>query len=67
MKCSDKCTSTCEGTIQCTSCSDGYYIANGTCQTCLTTCKTCTDNSTCSTCNVDLFMDSDSICRCTDG
>ena len=44
---------------RCKSCSDGYFLRDGACQTCDPSCETCTDDTFCSTCAVGYFNGTD--------
>lgn len=54
------------GVGECVSaCPTGYYLNGTMCNQCLGACKTCTNNSTCSTCITGYYLKSDKSCALT--
>ncbi|KAL4488070.1 hypothetical protein ABPG72_009408 [Tetrahymena utriculariae] len=46
---------------------DGHYKSQTSCLKCITNCKTCSDNSTCSKCSTGYYIDSNQLCqKCSD-
>ena len=55
----------------CTSCADGYFLSQGACTACDSSCATCHDSSLCLTCNTGYYNGTDvnnALCQtCTTG
>ncbi len=51
-------------------CKDGYFDNSGVCEPCLAECKTCSNNTTCDTCEVQSISNRSLVgarCKCIDG
>lgn len=58
-----KCSADSKGQLQCTECSDEYFLQNGRCTQCSTPCATCSNENTCITCIEGFLFDGVSSCN----
>lgn len=63
-QCTSDCTESSRCTFQCTQCEDGYYLKDGKCSSCDSSCKTCDGptNQNCIECKDGLFLNDNGMC-----
>ena len=52
----------CDGQNTCTACSNGYFLLNNKCTSCLRNCKVCTNKQSCTTCNLGYYLANANTC-----
>lgn len=65
--CSQQCYSrdSCQDNIGCTSCKSGYFLQNGECLKCNSTCLSCLNNLNCSSCKSAFFLENGTCQDCS--
>ena len=62
--CSQNNCQICTNSSACDSCSNGYYLTNGTCTACLSGCESCSNSTVCSDCFEGYYL-SQNATQCT--